>query len=153
MWDGGGSRTRALRIGIRVGVAAAMVLAVAAPAGAAADLPTWPANPNWQSLVPAPSSADVRPVSVVRTHGSVTNAAALTSQGSGSTVLTATSGSPAIVVLDFGKEVGGNPYVTVSATSTGSAALGVATSEALPFLTRAANGLYANDNGSPITDT
>jgi hypothetical protein len=85
-----------------------ILAAAVAPASAGAttsDLPTWPTNPNWQNLVPAPSSGDVRPVSVVRTHGSVTNAAALTTQGSGSTVLTATSGSPAIVVLDFGKEV------------------------------------------------
>lgn len=132
-------------------IVAVAALAVAVPVSAtAAELPTWPANPNWQSLVPAPSSADVRPVSVVRTHGSVTNAAALAGQGSGSTVLTATSGSPAVVVLDFGKEVGGYPYVTVSASSVSSATLGVATSEALPFLTRNGSGIYTNDNGSPI---
>ena len=92
----------------------------------------------------------MRPVSVVRTHGSVTNAAALTGQGSGSTVLTATEGTPAVVVLDFGKEVGGNPYVTVSSAST-AVTVGVATSEALPFLTRGTNGLYSNDNGSTVT--
>jgi len=155
MRDSSGSRAYPVRSGRRWVVLMAAVgvaMAMTAHAGAAAtvvDLPTWPADPNWQSLVPAPSSGDVRPVGVVRTHGSVTNAAALTG-GGGSTVLTATAGSPAIVVLDFGKEVGGNPYVTVSATSA-AATLGVATSEALGFLTRPANGLYANDNGSPIT--
>jgi hypothetical protein len=137
------------------GVVVTVALAVAAPAGAAATvsaLPAWPANPNWQSLVPAPSSGDVRPVSVVRTHGSVTNPGALTGQSSGSTVLTVPSGgSPAVVVVDFGKEVGGNPFVTVSATSATSATLGVATSEALPFLSRGTNGLYSNDNGSAIS--
>src|SRR5256714_9345288 len=135
------------------GVLVTVVLAVTAPAGAAATvsaLPTWPANPNWQALVPAPASGDVRPVSVVRTHGTVTNPGALSGQSGGSTVLTVPSGgSPAIVVVDFGKEVGGNPYVTVSSAS--SATLGVATSEALPFLTRGTNGLYSNDNGSAIS--
>src|SRR2546423_12495393 len=132
------------------GVLVTVVLAVTAPAGAAATvsaLPTWPANPNWQALVPAPASGDVRPVSVVRTHGTVTNPGALTGQSSGSTVLTVPSGgSPAIVVVDFGKEVGGNPFVTVSATSATSATLGVATSEALSFLTRGTNGFCRNEH-------
>ena len=44
----------------------------------------WPDNPDWQSLVPAPSSDDVKPVGVVRTHGAVTNPA-LTGQGTGTT--------------------------------------------------------------------
>ncbi len=138
---------------LRAVVTVAVTVAVSAnPPVAAAELPTWPANPNWQSLVPAPSSGNVRPVGVVRTHGSVTNPGALTGQSGGSTVLTVPSGgSPAIVVVDFGKEVGGNPYVAVSAASATSATLGVATSEALPFLTRAATGLYRNDNGSAIS--
>jgi len=128
-------------------VTAAAVVAVPATS-AAAELPTWPANPNWQSLVPAPSSGDVRPVSVVRTHGSVTNPGALTGQSSGSTVLTVPPGGlPAIVVVDYGKEVGGNPYVTVSAAPATSTTLGVATGEALSFLTRGATGTYSNDNG------
>jgi hypothetical protein len=135
-------------------MAAAAAISLAVPANSMATiaaLPTWPANPNWQALVPAPASAAVRPVSVVRTHGSVTNPGALTGQSTGSTTLTVPSGgSPAIVVLDFGKEVGGNPFVTVSAASVSSATLGVATSEALPFLTRGTNGLYGNDSGSVI---
>jgi hypothetical protein len=49
-----------------VTAAAATVLMTAGPSAAA--LPTWPANPNWQALVPAPSSDDVRPVSIVRTQ-------------------------------------------------------------------------------------
>ena len=131
-------------------VSAVLAMAAVPATSAATELPTWPANPNWQSLVPAPASGTVRPVSVVRTHGSVTNPGALTGQSGGSTTLTVPSGgSPAIVVLDFGKEVGGNPFVTVS--SAGSATLGVATSEALPFLTRGTNGLYSNDNGSSIS--
>jgi hypothetical protein len=156
----------------------ALTLVVVPSANAAASpppagLPTWPANPDWQGLVPGPSSDDVKPVGVVRTHGAVTNPNALTGQGGGSTVLTVEPGGPAaIVVLDFGKEVGGTPYVNVSGstpTAPGSSnTLRVSTSEALAFLNtnktttlaRAANAGDANVRvgtvapfyvGSPIT--
>ena len=130
--------------------AAAVALMPASPSGAA--LPTWPANPTWQSLVPAPSSDDVRPVSVVRTQGSVTNAQALV-QGSGTATLTVPSGGqPAAVVLDFGKEVGGTPYITVSASTPASNTVRISTSEALGFLTNS-SGAFVNDNGSQINFT
>jgi hypothetical protein len=130
--------------------AAVVVLVSANPAAAA--LPTWPANPNWQALVPAPSSDDVRPVSVVRTQGSVSNAAALV-QGTGTTVMTVPSGGqPAAIVLDFGKEVGGTPYITVSASTPSSNTVRVSTSEALQFLTNS-SGAFVNDNGSQINFT
>ncbi|HEX6682391.1 MAG TPA: carbohydrate-binding protein [Candidatus Limnocylindrales bacterium] len=126
---------------------------LASPASpAVAALPAWPANPNWQSLVPAPSSDDVRPVSIVRTQGSVTNAAALV-QGTGTTVMTVPSGGqPAAVVLDFGKEVGGTPYVTVSASTPASNTIRISTSEALRFLTNS-SGAFVNDSGSQINLT
>ena len=134
-------------VAITVMAAAAIILMPANPSIAA--LPTWPANPNWQSLVPAPSSDDVRPVSIVRTQGSVTNPGALV-QGSGTTVMTVPSGGqPAAVVLDFGKEVGGTPYVTVSASTPSSNTIRVSTSEALRFLTNS-SGAFTNDNGSQI---
>ena len=139
---------------VLVAVATLVVLtATATPSQAAtpslaATLPTWPANPNWQALVPAPTSDSVRPVSIARTSGSVTNPGALT-QGTGSTVLTTSStSSPATVVVDFGKEVGGTPFATVS--SSGSETLRIATSEALSFLTANSSGVYNNDNGSAI---
>ncbi|MCZ7422102.1 hypothetical protein O7605_21650 [Verrucosispora sp. WMMA2121] len=147
--------------GTRVALTAVVAIATCVAAtllsvqGAKAAPPTWPANPNWQSLVPAPTSDNVRPVQIVRTSGSVTNAGALIGQGSGSTTLrTTSSSSPATVVLDFGKEVGGNPYASVSSStpSGGSSnTLRVTTSEALPFLTANSSGIYNNDNGSPIT--
>lgn len=52
----------------------ACLLAVTAlPGRAAAAPPTWPANPNWQAPVPAPTSDSVRAAAVTRTSGSVTN--------------------------------------------------------------------------------
>jgi len=87
-----------------------------------AALPTWPVNPNWQSLVLGPSSDDVRPARVVRTVGSVSNAGVLVGQGTGTASLTVPQGgSPAAVVLDFGKEVGGTPFIVVSSSTVSSA--------------------------------
>jgi hypothetical protein len=111
----------------------------------------------YKGLVPGPTSDNVTPVAVTRTSGSVTNATALTSQGTGSATLRTTStASPATIVLDFGKEVGGTPRATVSASTPSSGSsntLRIATSEALPFLTTGSGGLYNNDNGSPIALT
>jgi hypothetical protein len=135
-------------------ITACLVVTTALPGRAVAAPPTWPANPNWQALVPAPTSDNVRASSIIRTSGSVTNAAGLAGQGTGSTVLTTTSASsPATVILDFGKEVGGTPFANVSAwraTTGSSVTLRIATSEALPYLT-ASGGVYNNDNGSPVT--
>ncbi|MFC4063559.1 alpha-L-rhamnosidase-related protein [Actinoplanes subglobosus] len=140
---------------ILAGFAACTVAATALPGAAAAAPPTWPANPDWRALVPAPTSDSVRALSVTRTSGTVTNAAGLAGQGTGTTVLTTTSASsPATIVLDFGKEVGGTPFANVSAwqaSSGSSVTLRVATSEALPFLTVGSNGVYNNDNGSPVS--
>ena len=116
-------------------VAVLTVTASAAPATAVTGLPEWPTNPDWQSLVPGPSSDDVKPRDVVRTHGSVTNPGALTG-GGGQTVMTMEpGGTPAVVVLDYGQEVGGTPYVTVANSTPSSNTLRLSTSEALPFLT------------------
>ncbi len=131
---------------ITTGLALMVVLVlIVAPAGAAplqqASLPTWPSNPNWQALVPGPSSDNVRAVAIQSTKGSVSNANALISSG------TATlNSSGAGIVLDFGQEVGGTPYIT---TSGGSGTVRIYTSEALPFLLSGTT--YSNDNGSVIS--
>ena len=118
-----------------------------------AALPTWPANPNWQSLVLGPPSDDVRPVGVVRSVGSVANAGVLVGQGTGTASLTVPQGgSPAAVVLDFGKEVGGTPYIVVSNAAASSVTVRISTSEALSFLTTS-SGAFTNDNGSQINFT
>ena len=118
-----------------------------------AALPTWPVNPNWQSLVLGPSSDDVPPARVVRTVGSVSNAGVLVGQGTGTASLTVPQGgSPAAVVLDFGKEVGGTPFIVVSSSTVSSATVRISTSEALSFLTTS-SGAFTNDNGSQINLT
>ncbi|MFC5823273.1 carbohydrate-binding protein [Nonomuraea insulae] len=138
-------------------MAIAMAVAMTGSPSAAAALPTWPADPNWQSLVPGPSSNDVRPARIVRTQGTVTNAGILAGQGTGSAVLTvAPGGQSAAIVLDFGKEVGGTPYITVSSSTPTAPATSntvrISTSEALGFLTNS-SGAFVNDNGSQINLT
>ena len=61
-------------------------------------------------------------------------------------------GSPAAVVLDFGKEVGGTPFIVVSSSTASSASVRISTSEALSFLTTS-SGAFTNDNGSQINFT
>lgn len=121
-------------------IIAPLSAAVAAPAQQA--LPTWPSNPNWQALVPAPGSTNVKAVAINSTQGTVSNASALLSSGTA----TLTNSSSAIV-LDFGKEVGGTPYITVSSTS--SATINIYTSESLTYLKNGSS--FQNDNGSTIS--
>jgi len=96
-------------------------------------LPDWPSDPDWQRYVPGPHSDDVIPVAITRTQGNVTNAEALV-RGNGTTTLTMEPGGPpAVIVLDYGQEVGGTPHLDVSDAS-GSPQVRISTSEALPFL-------------------
>lgn len=86
----------------------AVVLGMAAPAGAKV-----PAAVG--EYVQAPEKAGLQaPVRVVYAEGGVTDAEAL-SRGTGTTVLRYEAGGPApIVILDFGKEIGGFPTFRVS---------------------------------------
>src|SRR5205807_956835 len=104
----------------RLAALAVLALAAAMLGGrpAAADSLPWPANPNWQQYVEGPATPNVAPVAVASTSGNVTNAAALASGGSGSAKLTMVSGGAApVIILDYGKDVGGYPYFTVTAQS------------------------------------
>ncbi|MEA9984302.1 alpha-L-rhamnosidase C-terminal domain-containing protein [Subtercola sp. RTI3] len=91
-------RPRARRAAV-IAVAAATAIGSLALAGGSASAvvrnnastPGWPVSADWQKYVQSPTSSDVRPVSVVRTSGDVTNAGALLDPSSGqSTTLTAT---------------------------------------------------------------
>jgi alpha-L-rhamnosidase len=139
-------------------VAAGLSLAPAGAAGAsstraAAGSPAalWPANPDWQQYVEAPSTRDVHPVAVVSTSGQVTDAQALADPGRGqSATLTRTAADtgPTDIVLDYGQDVGGRPEFTVSA-ETGSPTLQAGYSEALSFLTPTGDGGNPFGSGDP----
>ncbi len=110
------------------------------PAAAATAGTPWPTSPAWQSYVETPTSAAVCPTAVVSTAGTVSGAANLLCGGSGGATLTlASGGTTPTIVLDYGKEVGGEPYFTVSAES-GSPVLQAGYSESLQYATASGDG-------------
>jgi hypothetical protein len=128
--------------GLTALVVASLVTTMVSGVGpaAAADSAPWPANPDWQRYVAAPATPNVTPVAVARTSGNVTNAGALVPGGSGSAKLTMVSGGPPpVILLDYGKDVGGFPYFTVAARS-GTPVMRAAYSEARQFMSAKGDG-------------
>jgi hypothetical protein len=132
------------------GLSSLLVAASAHAAGSAASLSSRPiaADPGWTRYVEAPTSPVVRPVRVVSTTGDVSNPDALLQGHSGSTTLTYPQGGTApVLVLDYGKEVGGSIHFTVASTS-GSPTLQSSYSEVLANLTSTGDGGPQNGAGS-----
>ncbi|HEX4832411.1 MAG TPA: alpha-L-rhamnosidase C-terminal domain-containing protein [Trebonia sp.] len=112
---------------------------VSASPAAAASTP-WPASPDWQAYGEAPSGPTVCPAAITSTSGSVSGAQNLVCGGSGGVTLTMTAGAAApVIVLDYGREVGGLPYFTVTAES-GSPALRAGYSEGLNYESATGDG-------------
>jgi hypothetical protein len=128
---------RAASAARRAGIAAVFALiAAAAPVGAPAGH-AGTAVPAWQSYVLGPSSPRVAPVAV-SVRGQVTHAGSLVRRrGPAATLTTVAGGTPASIVLDFGKEVGGTPNIDVTSVG-GTPALTLVTGEARQFLRRPA---------------
>ncbi len=124
-------------------VLAVPIAAAAHPAAADAELgpgipastdALWPADPDWHQYVLAPSGPNVSPVRVTSASGAVDNAAGLVKRGRQATTLTKTAGGPdPVVVLDYGRNVGGVPYFQIS-SARGDATLHAAYSEVLAYL-------------------
>ena len=114
--------------------AVATSVRAAAPATIVSQAPQWPAHPDWQRFVMAPTAPDVHPVRIVSTAGSVSGAATLVGSGVGRATLTMTPGgrSP-VIVVDYGQDVGGIPYFVVQSES-GTPLLHSAYSEGLQYL-------------------
>ena len=80
-------------------------------------------NGGWQSYLEQPASSNVKPTSATVVSGNVANVRGLTARGHGNTTLTVTAGgAPATVLLDYGVEVEGSPYVGVASYSDGTTA-------------------------------
>jgi hypothetical protein len=95
-------------------LAASVLLAGLAAAPAYAGPRT--GSGGWQSYLEQPVSSDVKAVSATVLAGNVTGAGGLTAGGHGDTTLTVTSSSgPATILLDYGVEVEGTPYLDVTA--------------------------------------
>jgi alpha-L-rhamnosidase len=95
---------------------------------------------DWRRYVETPSRPDVCPVAVVSTSGNVEGARNLLCGGSGAATLTfADGGATPTILLDYGQEVGGIPYFTVSA-ETGSPTLKAAYSEGQQYMSPSGDG-------------
>src|SRR4051812_5291244 len=107
---------KALRLWGSFAVAAAVCVAASPARGDDAfslSSATIPASNEWRSLVLADGAPTLKPVKVT-TSGNVTNAQALV-DGSGTATLTNVAGqAPPMIVLDYGKEVGGLPFFGVT---------------------------------------
>jgi hypothetical protein len=86
------------------------------------------AAPSWQQYVLGPSSPQVGPVAI-QARGNVTNPKSLL-KGRATTLTTVAGSTPASVLLDFGKDVAGSPYMDVTGLA-GSPSLSLVTSESL----------------------
>ncbi len=101
-------------------LATTAVLGGWAGAGAAGTppVPRWPVRVDWQRNLEAPSSPVVHPVAVVATSGTVSGADSLIGTGRDLATLTRKSGGPPpSIILDYGHDVGGIPYVDVHSVS------------------------------------
>lgn len=89
---------------------------------------------SWHRYVPGPKSARVVPVRVVSTAGAVRDARRLVRPGRGAATLTMTEGGPQpVVVLDYGRDVGGIPFFRVRSV-TGAPTLRASFSESGRFI-------------------
>jgi hypothetical protein len=130
----------------RTGLISRSSLAAAGVTVLLAGIATGPADaairPSWTSYLEQPRSADVHPVSASVLAGRVSNAHGLTATGRGTTTLTVTPDSgPATVLLDYGVEVEGSPYLNVR--SAGAASASLAFTEAKGYLRTPGSGTLA----------
>ncbi|MET8421812.1 alpha-L-rhamnosidase-related protein [Streptomyces sp. NPDC005134] len=113
-------------------VAAAALLATVGSVGVQAEAAA-PKTPDWHSYVLGPSSPQVTPVDV-QTRGSVSHPNTLVKgKGKATTLTTVAGGTPASVLLDFGKDIAGTPNFDVTALE-GTPTLSVATAEARRYI-------------------
>jgi alpha-L-rhamnosidase-like protein len=94
-----------------------------------------PHRQSWQAYLEQPAASDVKPVAAAVLAGSAVNPGGLTRHGHGPTTLTVTSaGQPATVLLDYGTETEGTPYLDVRSAGGASPTVSLAFTEALNYL-------------------
>ncbi len=128
--------------------AAAFTVAAARPAAHPA------AHADWHSYVKAPGSGDPRAIAAKALSGNVHDPQGLVSPGTGRTTLTvAPGGAPATVLLDYGQEMVGIPFVGVkSYRNTGtSPALQLTFSETRKYLFSPGSSTLATDAAATAT--
>jgi hypothetical protein len=117
---------------------AVVVLSLGVPPSAAAAH-----RPAWQSYVLGPSSDQVAPVKV-ESRGEVSNTATLVrGRGKATTLTTVAGATPASVLLDFGRDIAGTPFLALTAV-TGTPTLTLVTAEARQYIRRPASTTVAD---------
>jgi alpha-L-rhamnosidase len=118
----GGWVLRAARVAwIAVGLA--MLVAVPASAQGPIQLSSSPIaeNPAWKSYVLGDGALQASPVRISSTSGAVTNAQGLVDPSKGPATITWDgTGLAPLILLDYGREVGGLPFFNVGAVTPGS---------------------------------
>jgi hypothetical protein len=132
-----------LRLALPLTAAAALLAGLAATP-AHAQQQRRPGSGGWQSYLEQPRSSDVKAVSATVLSGNVANARGLTADGRGDTTLTVTSSSgPATVLLDYGVETEGTPYLDVTSYSGTAPSVSLAFTEAKGYLRTPGSGTLA----------
>jgi len=127
------ARGSGLRRLATVGVLTAITPVLAAMPGQAAQTDSRPDISAWKSYVLGPSTHDVHPLRA-EGRGDVTHPQSLLcSNGPATTLTTKAGATPASILLDFGREVGGTPYLDL-ARVTGSPTLTLVTAEARQYI-------------------
>jgi hypothetical protein len=119
-------------LALPLAVAAALLAGLAAPPAQAEPRPD---HGGWQTYLEQPARSNVQAVSATVLSGTVSNARGLTAHGHGDTTLTVPAGgAPATVLLDYGVEVEGSPYLNVASYSGTTLAASLAFTEARSYL-------------------
>jgi hypothetical protein len=119
-------------------------------AGPPAHAQPGPGSGGWQSYLEQPQSSNVKAVSATVLSGSVSNARGLTAGGHGDTTLTVTSPStPATVLLDYGVEAEGTPYLDVASFTGTAPSVSLAFTEAKGYLRNAAGAITGDSAFQP----
>ncbi|HEX9335126.1 MAG TPA: alpha-L-rhamnosidase, partial [Pseudonocardiaceae bacterium] len=143
---------RILRRSCRAAAVTLLVVTLGSAGVSAGAAPNF--APAWHRFVLGPSSEQVAPVAA-QARGSVSNAQNLVrGKGKPTTLTTVAGGTPASVVLDFGHDVAGTPFVDVTAASAvqGTPTLTLVTGEARGFLRRPAATTVATAAATGATD-
>src|SRR5437763_1772332 len=102
---------------------------------------------GWRAYLGQPATSNVKAVSATVLSGSVSSARGLTSAGHGDATLTVTSASdPATVLLDYGVEVEGTPYLDIRSYSGTSPVASLAFTEAKTYLRAPGSGAITGDS-------
>jgi hypothetical protein len=133
MWHPRG-RARVARL-LAIPAAAALLGGLAVLGSGPAQASPRAGSDGWQSYLEQPATSNIRAVSATVLSGNVTNARGLTSAGHGDATLTVTAASdPATVLLDYGVEVEGTPYLDIASYNGTSPAVSLAFTETKTYL-------------------